>query len=155
MTAVNSKKWFVLLTKPKNEIKVASLLTAKRIPVFAPTRTEVRQWSDRKKKVVVPLLPSMVLVCLTEQEAHHVFNTPGVVRYLFFNGKRATVTPQEIEAMQAYHSTVPQVAVTQPLIGDIVTVPQLLQPAEVLALQGKKCIARLQQLGATISFQLT
>ena len=40
-------------------------------------------------------------------------------------------------------------------IGDIVTVPKLLQPAEVLALQGKKCIARLQQLGATVSFQLT
>lgn len=148
-------KWFVLLTKPKNELKVASLLTAKQIPVFAPTRTEVRQWSDRKKKVLVPLLPSMLLVCLTEQEVHHVFNTPGVLRYLFFNGKRATVTAQEIEAMQAYHRTVPQVAVTAPVVGDTITVPKLLQPAEVLAVQGKKCIARLQQLGATIRFQLT
>jgi len=148
-------KWFVLLTKPKNELKVAGLLTAKQIPVFAPTRTEVRQWSDRKKKVVVPLLPSMVLVHLTEQEVHHVFNTPGVVRYLFFNGKRATVTPQEIEAIQAYHSAVCHVEVSPPLVGDMITVPQLLQPAEVLAVQGKKCIARLQQLGATISFQLS
>lgn len=148
-------KWFVLLTKPKNEIKVASLLTAKNIAVFAPIRTEVRQWSDRKKKVVVPLLPSMVLVHLTEQEVHHVFHTPGVVRYLFFNGKRATVTPHEIEAMQVYHSSVCHGEVSPPLVGEIITVPQLLQPAEVLAVQGKKCIARLQQLGATIRFQLT
>ena len=148
-------KWFVLLTKPKNELKVATLLTAKNILVFAPTRAEIRQWSDRKKKVLVPLLPSMVLVCLTEPEVSCVFDIPGVVRYLFSNGKRATVSEHEIEAMQAYHRTVPQVAVTQPVIGDTITVPKLLQPAEVLAVQGKKCIARLQQLGATISFQLT
>ena len=49
-------KWFVLLTKPKNELKVASLLTAKQLPVFVPTRTEVRQWSDRKKKSSGPLI---------------------------------------------------------------------------------------------------
>ena len=150
-----SKNWFVLYTKPKNELKVCKRLSSIGIEVYTPTRIEIRQWSDRKKKVLVPLLPSMVLVQLTEQEVSCVFDIPGVVRYLFFNGKRATVTAHEIEAMQAYDSTVPQVAVTQPLIGDIVTVPKLLQPAEVLALQGKKCIARLQQLGATISFQLT
>lgn len=150
-----ARKWFILLTKPKNELKVAKLLTGKNILVFAPTRAEIRQWSDRKKKVLVPLLPSMVLVCLTEQEAHHVFDIPGVVRYLFSNGKRATVSEHEIEAMQAYHRTVPQVAMMVPLVGDTITVPKLLQPAEVLAVQGKKCIARLQQLGATISFQLT
>ena len=150
-----ARKWFVLLTKPKNELKVAKLLTGKNILVFAPTRAEIRQWSDRKKKVLVPLLPSMVLVCLTEQEAHHVFDIPGVVRYLFSNGKRATVSEHEIEAMQAYHSSVCHGEVLPPLVGEIITVPQLLQPAEVLAVQGKKCIARLQQLGATISFQLT
>jgi transcription antitermination factor NusG len=148
-------KWFVLLTKPKNELKVASLLTAKQLPVFAPTRTEVRQWSDRKKKVLVPLLPSMVLVHLTEQEVPCVFSIPGVVRYLFSNGKRATVPPHEIEAIQAYHSSVCHGEVSPPLVGEIITVPQLLQPAEVLAVQGKKYIARLQQLGATISFQLS
>jgi transcriptional antiterminator RfaH len=150
-----SKNWFVLYTKPRNELKVLDRLSDLDIEAYTPTRIELRQWSDRTKKVVVPLLPSMVLVQLTEQEVSCVFDIPGVVRYLFFNGKRATVTAHEIEAMQAYDSTVPQVAVTQPLIGDIVTVPKLLQPAEVLALQGKKCIARLQQLGATVSFQLT
>ena len=150
-----SKNWFVLYTKPRNELKVLDRLSDLDIEAYTPTRIELRQWSDRTKKVVVPLLPSMVLVQLTEQEVYCVFDIPGVVRYLFFNGKRATVTAHEIEAMQAYDSTVPQVAVTQPLIGDIVTVPKLLQPAEVLALQGKKCIARLQQLGATVSFQLT
>ena len=150
-----SKNWFFLYTKPRNELKVLDRLSDLDIEAYTPTRIELRQWSDRTKKVVVPLLPSMVLVQLTEQEVSCVFDIPGVVRYLFFNGKRATVTAHEIEAMQAYDSTVPQVAVTQPLIGDIVTVPKLLQPAEVLALQGKKCIARLQQLGATVSFQLT
>jgi len=150
-----SAKWFVLLTKPKNELKVAALLTAKNIAVFAPYLIEIRQWSDRKKKVQVPLLPAMVLVYLTEQQVSSVFHIPGVVRYLFFNGKRATVTAQEIEAMKAYHSSIYQASVTPPLVGDTITVPKLMQPAEVIAVQGKKCIARLHQLGATISFQFT
>ncbi len=50
-----SKKWFVLYTKPRNELKVAERLSKLGIEVYTPTRMEVRQWSDRKKMFFIAL----------------------------------------------------------------------------------------------------
>ncbi|NKI25217.1 UpxY family transcription antiterminator [Arenibacter sp. 6A1] len=93
--------WYVLHTKPKNEKKAAIRLQDMGIDAYCPTRTEVKQWSDRKKKVEVPLLPSMILVQLAEKERNHVFQVPGVLRYMHWLGKPATVTQAEVEALQA------------------------------------------------------
>ena len=59
-----NKMWFVLITRPKSEIKVASQLQQLGMEAFCPVRNEIRQWSDRKKKIKTALLPSMVLVNL-------------------------------------------------------------------------------------------
>ena len=58
--------WFVLYTKPRFEKKVEEGLLSLGIEVYCPTRKEIRIWSDRKKRVDVPVLPSMVLVKLDE-----------------------------------------------------------------------------------------
>ena len=51
MIALDSKKWFVIYTKPRTEIKVSQRLSVLGIENYTPTRMEVRQWSDRKKKI--------------------------------------------------------------------------------------------------------
>ena len=56
MTTQDSKKWFVLIPRPRTEIKVSQRLSVLGIENYTPTRIEVRQWSDRKKKILVPLL---------------------------------------------------------------------------------------------------
>jgi len=147
-------KWFVVYTKSRNELKVQNHLISIGIDAFTPTRTELRQWSDRKKKVVVPLLPSMVLVRLDEKEAHKVFEIPGVVRYLFEYGKRAEVSNKEVLAMQAYVENLFSVQENKWVVGDTVQVPLFNQEATLLSLKGKKCIAQLKKLGAIVSFQL-
>ena len=98
----SSKKWFVLCTKPRNEFKVTDRLNKIGVEVYTPTKVEVRQWSDRKKKVTTPLLPSMVLVQLLEKEVDAVFQVPGAVRFLFEHGKRASVSNEEVMAMKSY-----------------------------------------------------
>ena len=50
MLIKDSKKWFVLYTKPRYEIKVLKNLLAIEIETYTPTRIEVRKWSDRNKK---------------------------------------------------------------------------------------------------------
>jgi hypothetical protein len=50
MKTLDSKKWFVLFTKPRTEIKVSQRLSVLGIENYTPTRIVVRQWSDRKKK---------------------------------------------------------------------------------------------------------
>ena len=148
-----SKNWFVLFTKPRNELKVTERLRSIGIDGYAPCKIEVRQWSDRKKKVLVPLLPSMVLVSLQDKQVDQVFEVPGVVRYLFEHGKRAKVSNEEVLAMKSYlENTYP--AQKELEVGDTVKVPLLEQEATLLSIKGKKCLAQLQKLGAIVSFQL-
>ena len=149
-----SNKWFVVYTKSRNEIKVLNHLISIGIDAFTPTRIELRQWSDRKKKVLVPLLPSMVLVRLDEKEVHKVFEIPGVVRYLFEYGKRAEVSNEEVLTMQSYVESTLIVQENKLVVGDTVQVPLLDQEALLLSVKGKNCIAQLKKLGAVVSFQL-
>ena len=150
----SSKKWFVLCTKPRNELKVTERLTRIGVEVYTPTKIEVRQWSDRKKKVLVPLLPSMVLVKLLAKEVDVVFDVPGAVRFLFEHGKRASVSNEEVLAMKSYLETVVKEESETLAVGDLVKVPLLEQEAILLSIKGKKCLAQLQKLGAIVSFQL-
>jgi len=149
------KKWFVLFTKPRNELKVYDRLTALGITAYTPTKIEVRQWSDRKKKVIVPLLPSMVLVSFREQDSDKVFNVSGVVRFLFENGKRASVSNDEVVAMQCYLDRSYPKQTKSLVVGDTVKVPLLDQEGILLSVKGKNCIAQLEKLGALVSFQLS
>ena len=150
----SSKKWFVLCTKPRNELKVTERLTRIGVEVYTPTKIEVRQWSDRKKKVTIPLLPSMVLVQLLEKEVDVVFDVPGAVRFLFEHGKRASVSNEEVLAMKSYLQMLVEKESKTLTVGDLVKVPLLEQEAILLSIKGKKCLAQLKKLGAIVSFQL-
>ena len=94
------KKWFVVYTRPQQELKVAEQLTALGITNYCPTITLLKQYSDRKKKVIKPLLSSYVMVHLHENQREKVFSCMGIVRYLFFLGKPAVVPFSEINLMQ-------------------------------------------------------
>lgn len=109
--------WKVLYVKPRNEKKVATALSNLGITSYCPTVTEVRQWSDRKKKVEVPLLKSYVLIQIKESEHDLVFQVPGVVRYLFWLGKPAIVNDSDIQVMKdwlSHKNTQAQVENIQP-----------------------------------------
>ena len=150
-----SKNWFVLYTKPRQELKVLERLTDLGIEAYTPTKIEVRKWSDRKKKVTICLLPSMVLVCLEEKEVSKVFEVPGVRRYLFLHGERARVTNDEVLAMKHYiENTYQLLNKKDHLVGSKIKIPSLNQEAEIISVKGKRCIAQLELLGAVVSFQL-
>ena len=65
---------------------------------------EVRQWSDRKKKVRTPYFRSYIFVRLPEEERNRVFCHPGVLKYLFWLGKPAVIRDTEIEMIRTYLS---------------------------------------------------
>lgn len=92
--------WYVVYTKPKWEKKVADKLKELGIECYCPLVTQIKQWSDRKKKIEVPLFNSYVFVQLTDVERNSVFQVAGVVRYLFWLGKPAIVKDEEIEAIK-------------------------------------------------------
>jgi len=93
-------KWLVIYTKPNFEIKVAEGINSIGLNAYCPVYTEIKQYSDRKKKVTKPLLKSYVLVQLTDADRTKVFSIPGALRYVFWLGKPAEVRAKEIEILK-------------------------------------------------------
>ena len=119
------KKWFVVYTRPQQELKVTSQLSAMGITNYCPTITLIKQYSDRKKKVTRPLLSSYVMVELEEKERNKVFACNGIVRYLFFLGKPVVVPASDITLMQDHLNGVYNDSkVTTLSIGDSYTITQ-------------------------------
>ena len=94
--------WYVIYTRPRSEKKVEEQLLSLGINAYCPTRSEIKLWSDRKKRVDVPVLPSMVLVNIDDKEINRVFESSGVVRYMFWLGKRAIVRQKEVDILKKY-----------------------------------------------------
>ena len=94
--------WYVLHTKPRCEKKVEEHLLSIGINAYCPTRSDFKLWTDRKKKIYKPVLPSMVLVYIDDKDINKVFEIPSVVRYMFWLGKRAIVRQSEIDILKKY-----------------------------------------------------
>lgn len=96
--------WYVLYTKPRNEKKVAELLKQKGVDVFCPIKEEIRQWSDRKKKILEPVFKSYIFVRLSnyKEDSIGVLTTPGAIRFLWWTGKPGVVRADEIQAIKDF-----------------------------------------------------
>ena len=79
---MNSLNWMVVYTYSKFEYKVEKELTKLQIETFLPTHDIVKQWSDRKKRLTVPLFPNYLFVRVPINESWKVLATQGVVKFL-------------------------------------------------------------------------
>lgn len=93
--------WFVVRTNSRCEKRVEQFLRERGYTSFLPLQTVLRVWSDRKKKVQLPLIPSMVFVQNPQVNKEALYSTPGFHSILKDNGKIGRVSPQEIEHLQA------------------------------------------------------
>lgn len=98
----SNTKWFVLHTKPRHEFKVNERLSLMGLKTYCPTVVKVSQWSDRKKKINTPAIPSILFVQIDEGNRNIVFDCPGVVRYMFFDKKIVSVPQKEIDTLRAH-----------------------------------------------------
>ena len=150
--------WFVLKTKPNSEKKVAAQLQSLQMDAYCPVRTEIRQWSDRKKKVKVPLLPSMILVNCEETERNQVFTVPQVKQYLFWLGKPAIVTEEEVKALRSFeheeYKRCDLVAMEPGQKIDLGVIGMKHQKGVVKYVKGDQCWVVLDNLGYIVKLQL-
>lgn len=92
--------WYVVHTTPKREKKVANQISNLGMEFFLPTYKTVKQWSDRKKKVEVPLFPNYVFVHTSERERHLLFSISNLVRFVSFESKPVKVREEEIQTVR-------------------------------------------------------
>lgn len=94
------KQWHALYVNSRAEKKVGELLTAKGIEAYVPLQKVMKQWSDRKKMVEVPLLNGYVFVNTDIAENEKVLQTQGVVNFVRSNGAIGVVRDIEIERLK-------------------------------------------------------
>lgn len=117
-------KWFVIYTKPNFEIKVTNAINSMGIEAYCPVYHQIKQYSDRKKKIIKPLIPSYIFLKIPEENRNKVFTIPGVVRYLFWLGRPAQVMEKEIELLKGnLNDNYDEVLISQLTKGKEFTIP--------------------------------
>jgi len=148
--------WYALYTRSRTEKKVYTELKARSIEAFLPLQRTLRQWSDRKKWVEEPMIRSYVFVRISEREYFDVLNTPGAVRFIFFEGKAAPIPDWQIEALQKILSSDEDFEITDHAIapGDKIIInkgPFRDIPGELVELKGKKkVVVRIDHIGHSL-----
>jgi transcriptional antiterminator RfaH len=93
-------KWHVLVTRSRHEKKSAQLLTSKGLEVYLPLQKVMRQWSDRKKLVDVPLFSGYIFIRYDESRRQEVLNVPGIVRFVRYDKQDATIPEDQVRAIR-------------------------------------------------------
>jgi transcription antitermination factor NusG len=95
-----TKNWHALYVSSRQEKKVFERLLQKGIETYLPILKTMRQWSDRKKMVELPLLNGYIFVNITNSENDKTLQTPGVVNFVRAEGKIAKVREVEIDRLK-------------------------------------------------------
>jgi transcription antitermination factor NusG len=99
--AADSGSWYALVVKPRHEKAVARSLSYKGLTEFLPVYGQRRRWSDRVKRLELPLFPGYVFCQFPLQSKTDVLATPGVRSIVAFGSRPALVPAGEIEAVRA------------------------------------------------------
>lgn len=88
--------WYVIYTRSRAEKKTRDLLQEIGYEVFLPLIKTVRQWSDRKKKVEVPLFSGYLFIKADQKDFWEIRKIEGVVNFIHFGKNIAKVREQDI-----------------------------------------------------------
>lgn len=107
----SERHWFALYTKPRHEFKVALKLQGISVEYYLPTLTVTKKWSDRRKKVEVPLFNGYIFIHSSEKERLLSVQQDGVVRTIMFSGKPSIIPDVQIESLRKLLTETPDVFV--------------------------------------------
>ena len=99
-TLNENRRWHAVYTKPRHEKRALERLSINGFEVFCPMTITIKKWSDRKKKISTPLIPSYIFVHVNEKERSKVLEDPSVLNYIYWLGKPATIRDYEIERLK-------------------------------------------------------
>ncbi len=147
-----TRKWLAVYTRPRWEKKVNQLLKEKGTESYCPLNKIRRKWSDRVKLVEEPLFKSYVFVKISEDDRTTVRMTPGVINFVYWNGKPAVIREKEIATIRKFLDEYEEVEV-QPINLEvdqrvkIITGPLMDQEGKVLDIRHKTAKVAIDSLG--------
>ena len=94
--------WYAIHTRSRHEKWIAQELQKKRVFTFLPLLQQIRQWSDRRSKVQVPLFScyAFVRIAQTTEERLKVLRTPGVLSFVGSERQGTPIPDEQIENLR-------------------------------------------------------
>jgi len=95
-------RWYALHTRARHEKVVEHRLREQGMETFLPTVQEVHRWSDRKKKVEVPLFSCYVFVrcALTPNDRTQVYRVDSVLGFVGSRGIGMAIPDEQIDGVR-------------------------------------------------------
>ncbi|UII27577.1 UpxY family transcription antiterminator [Fulvivirga maritima] len=118
----SDNKWHVVYTMPNFEKKLSRLFLKKGIECFLPTQQVIKQWSDRKRMIEVPVFPNYLFVKIEKSLKYHVLSTKGVVRFIEYQNEMASIPAEKMKDLKVLYDKDIEVIETSFTEGDEVVV---------------------------------
>jgi transcription antitermination factor NusG len=93
-------RWYAVYVKSRNEKKVFTRLIEQGIETYLPLLKTLRQWSDRKKMVEVPLFSSYIFVNTFPKQFNQILAVEGIVSFVKFEDKPAPIPDNQIDYLK-------------------------------------------------------
>jgi transcription antitermination factor NusG len=149
--------WSVAYTKPRNEKQVHLRLLQLGYETYCPLSRIKRKWSDRVKWVEEPVFRSYVFVRIPREDMGKARNIPGMLTFLFHEGKPAVIRESEIELIRSFlrdHTGVTARPLTDkkpaPEVGQTVLINEGIlmgQEGKVVRVKNREITVAIQSLG--------
>jgi|SRR5271165_4388229 len=94
--------WYALHTRARHEKVVEHRLREQGLETFLPITEELRRWSDRKKKVEVPLFSCYVFVhcALSAEDRTRIHRVDSVLSVVGSRGSGLAIPEEQIESVR-------------------------------------------------------
>lgn len=101
------EQWYALQTRARHEKVVQERLERRGVATFLPTVTEMHRWSDRKKKVEMPLFSCYLFARLDPARVNRLrlLCVEGVFSFVGQNGVGLPIPDEQIEAVRTLASS--------------------------------------------------
>jgi transcription antitermination factor NusG len=95
-------RWYALHTRARHEKVIERRLRDQGMGTLVPTTTEVHRWSDRQKKVEVPLFSCYVFIrcALSAEDRMRVYRLENVHGFVGTRGSSLPIPDEQIESIQ-------------------------------------------------------
>jgi transcription antitermination factor NusG len=93
-------RWYVTCTRSRHERIAQEQLSQHNIEAYLPLCESVRQWHDRRKRLMLPAFPGYLFVRIPFAERVRVLSLPGITRFVSFGRGAASLPDDELERLR-------------------------------------------------------
>ena len=106
-SSLTESQWYAVWTRSRQEKSAAAILATLGVQHYLPLKSEVRQWSDRKQPVTVPLFSGYLFVRIVSARNRRldVLKTPGIAGFVGNQTGPLPVPDQQIEDIRTVLET--------------------------------------------------